>query len=717
MGALRKAALCGPAAWLLACAAGCISGTICAEGPAEAAAAVLTWDTHEDFDECYRNRYLDSENEPGSVKLARGIVIADEMGAGYNDYQPVRGKVQAKKILMLDSADLLGATLLVGGAVSGCDILVNGRALNAEPLEKSYWHAEWERYAVPPELLRAGANEFVFRARNGASGSIRIERSQQPNRSAVSRDGGSLWDYDHLGVGGYMNGELQVRLNAVRYAPEAWIESPVLDLAACVKSGGLPAGADCRVEDLVVDADVPRGTRLAAFVRTGATPDGCEENWTRWHAWPRERDEIEFCRFAQWRLVLGTRAAQRTPVVRRVALECVVARALPEDEAPARVRLIEEANQRIVRSSYPFAYGRYGGKLRVLREHWNLAEVTAGIEGEFEQQKALRQWVREQWTNGWEMGALDYVPSWDARVILTLASQNLSLGMCTHYATTYVQCSQALGYTSRSVFRGHAIAETWSNQYGKWIMMDPGGDPNDRRRATSHFERAGVPLSELEVHNACFIENASDDVKIVATNMSEGTDSVEPPIGAEPDAVMKMLCVRPLRAHEFFMPLRNNFLEHREPEEPEHGMGYFKFLGHIYWKDETTPEVPWTDFFTTRAADLYWTLNQAQIFLLAPEPGDTTVEVILDTVTPNFAGYELRVDGGEWTSWNAPSSAAAGAAPGVHPWPMRGDGTGGCIAFDWHLRPGRNILEARTFNEAGIRGITSRVVLHLGEDD
>jgi hypothetical protein len=73
------------------------------------------WDARDEFDQCYRDRYLDSETDPGSVKLVHRIVVADEMGKGYNDFQAIKGKTQAKKILVLDDADVASATLLVGG--------------------------------------------------------------------------------------------------------------------------------------------------------------------------------------------------------------------------------------------------------------------------------------------------------------------------------------------------------------------------------------------------------------------------------------------------------------------------------------------------------------------------------------------------------------------------------------------------------------------------
>ena len=682
---------------IAACLVLCVAHTGAALAAAERVSATGVWDTQADFDQCYRNRYLDSMSEPGAVKLVQRIIVADEMGAGYNDFQPIRGKMQAKKILLVDDPAVNEAMLIIDGHVAGCDILVNGKVLGAPVLEKSYWHANFERYLVPPALLKAGANEFVFRARDAkGTGGIRVERSQQPNRSAVSHDGGASWDFDQLCDGGYMNGELGVRLRLGRYAPGAWLESPVIDLAAASARDGIPGGTDGRLDTLEIAAVAPKGTAVQAFVRTGSTPDGFAENWDPWQPWTGK--EMKFARFAQWRLALSTTSAKLTPVVQRVTARYS---ALPpaDDAALKSMRVIEDGNERIVRSSYPFAYAGHTGNARVLREQWKLGEVIAGANTEFGKLAALRQWVRNQWTDGWSMGSLNYLPSWDARVILSLTQGNRSLGMCTHYATTFVQCAQALGYPARSIFRGHALSEAWSNEHKKWMVMDAGMDPNDRRRATYNFERNGVPLSELEVRKAYYIDKRWDDIQVRATNLSEGTEKVEPSFVEDRENVLKS-------TEQLFMPLRNNFIDHREPEEPEHGQGYFKYLGHIYWKDSATSDIPWTDFFTTREADLYWTLNQAQLHLL--QGPDGTLRVMLDTVTPNFAGYEYRIDGGAWIPWELKPSPRAQNPP-VQAYPMQA--TGGCIDFAWKLHPGRNTIEARPFNTAALRGITSRLVV------
>ena len=72
-------------------------------------------------------------------------------------------------------------------------------------------------------------------------------------------------------------------------------------------------------------------------------------------------------------------------------------------------------------------------------------------------------------------GEIDFCPPWDAMLILELTSRNLSLGMCTHYATVMSQCCAALGLNARTqIMRSHCINEVWSTDHQKWVAMDVG---------------------------------------------------------------------------------------------------------------------------------------------------------------------------------------------------------------------------------------------------
>ena len=59
------------------------------------------------------------------------------------------------------------------------------------------------------------------------------------------------------------------------------------------------------------------------------------------------------------------------------------------------------------------------------------------------------------------------------------------------------------------------------------------------------------------------------------------------------------------------------------------------------------------------------------------------IKVRLRTLTPNFKEYQVRVDGGSWTSCGE--------------------------EFAWTLRPGPNRLEAKTVNKFGVEGPVSTI--------
>lgn len=662
------------------------------------------WNSAETFDSCYRDRAIDALAEPGSLRLVDSVLVADDLGAGANNFQPIRGKTQARKIVVIDDTRVSEALLMVDGSVRSCEVVVNGVVLDASPLPTTFINRNFEHYEIPPALLRSGTNTFVFRSRSeGRSlGRIRVERGRA-YRSSVSRDGGYTWVSDRFGDPGTLEGELGVRLRLGRFAPSGQITSPVLDLAAAVMKEGIASGRNGRVEALDLEAELPPETSVRRFIRMGKTPDGHEETWGAWQPWPLAEPATRFERFVQWRLELKTQDPEQTPIVRQVSIRWS---AEPPDAPSGTIRLVEDANQIIVRSSYPFAYASPSGSARFLRDHWDLEAVVEGAATEFEMFKTLRQWVRDQWTSGWSMGRLNYVPAWDARVILSLAPDNLSLGMCTHYAAVFVQAAQALGIPARPVFHGHALSELWSNTHGKWVLMDAGGDTNDRRRGTYHYKLRQDPMNLLDLHKASYDDEQWSVIEVIETNQSDGH---------EPNLWDDQKSMDLLRSEEnahnvthIFYELRNTFMDHPEPAEPEHGMGHFKYRGHLFWKTAQTPDVTWTDFFTTRAADLDWTLNQAQIHL-SREPGASpALRVMLDTVTPNFASYEVRLNG---ESWIALQGRRPLGSVNVSSYPVRHDGQ--CVEFVWSLKPGRNQIEARPINTSGVPGIISRMVVDV----
>ncbi len=631
------------------------------------------WCSGGDFEECTGRGVSVREN---TVCLRRGVTVADEMGnCNLNDREPVLGLRQARKIFSIPalgaSRALLCPYLLCDRTDGELEIEVNSRSFRVGwPGERTYWEDRWRPLEIPVDWLRPGENEVIFRAVDAAAWTLLIEESVQPGRSAVSEDGGQTWRSEDMGANDRASGEYMVRLWLDQYADAGEVCSDPVDLLGLVTEGGIAATGSVAHIQLSADARMPAGCTSALEWRGGPCPAYNPKTWT---AWAPVSDSIEPAgpvRFLQWRIVMQTRKPSATPVLERVSLSATARATSPV------ARIVDSDNPALVRSSYRFSHLPADSERgRILRERWKLDDVIRPARSEFEAFLHLRQWVREQWENGWNMGEIDFCPPWDAMMILSLASRKLSLGMCTHYATVMSHCSAALGFTARTqIMRSHCINEVWSSQHGKWVAMDVGGDPNDESKFTYHFERNGVPLNALEAHRA-WMEQDYEDVRIVP----------EPPA-----AVSEQFQVaRRLKLFERFMiSLRNDELETMGPGEPEHGKISYHFNRYLFWQDADTPGLPWFSEHTERPGDLYWTPNRAAIHLQqGVDPNE--LHVLLDTETANLKGFETRIDDGEWQESSS--------------------------AFTWRFNPAGSRLSVRPVNAFGRQGAESSVVVSGGD--
>lgn len=94
------------------------------------------------------------------------------------------------------------------------------------------------------------------------------------------------------------------------------------------------------------------------------------------------------------------------------------------------------------------------------------------------------------------------------------------------------------------------------------------------------------------------------------------------------------------------------------------------------WHERKVPAQP--------LVEPYFPIGQAALRILE-EGGRVVVQI--DTLTPNLARFEVRLDGGDWVERPA--------------------------RWAWDLRPGRNRMEARTVNRFGVTGPESGAVVEL----
>lgn len=94
------------------------------------------------------------------------------------------------------------------------------------------------------------------------------------------------------------------------------------------------------------------------------------------------------------------------------------------------------------------------------------------------------------------------------------------------------------------------------------------------------------------------------------------------------------------------------------------------------WHERKVPAQP--------LVEPYFPIGQAALRILE-EGGRVVVQI--DTLTPNLARFEVRLDGGDWVERPA--------------------------RWVWDLRPGRNRMEARTVNRFGVSGPESEAVVEV----
>jgi len=372
---------------------------------------------------------------------------------------------------------------------------------------------------------------------------------------------------------------------------------------------------------------------------------------------------------------------------------------------PKELKIVKYGNPEIIRSKYTFAYERFDQpKLVQLRRRHKLDEVVNPVrcslsngvkdaKSEFEKFVLLRDWVKSRWAHGWdESKATDLS---DGLAILEDAERGLEF-CCGTYALLFVQCVLSLGYQARrlSISKiesdfitpdegnvGHSVPEVWSNEFGKWVIMDP--DIN------AHYEHKGIPLSAYEIRDF-WLKGKWQEVKLVR-GKSPFVHSQKPPKIWAKEGMERV-------EREFDKFMRYNTMDYYHYLAVEMGNDYFsskKDKAKVGWVDEFSPprlvrcNVAVQHPQTQNLSDLYWTLNQTHITLRCagrdssqPTP---LLKVELETVTPNFDRFLVKIDDGKWRTRPA--------------------------TFKWRLKEGDNTIRAKSINKFGIEGIESMITV------
>jgi hypothetical protein len=340
-----------------------------------------------------------------------------------------------------------------------------------------------------------------------------------------------------------------------------------------------------------------------------------------------------------------------------------------------------------VRPRLPFPVFNYDDPdLIALRQKYELEKVVAPAKDEWTAQLLLREWLYKKIPGG-----NPRVDAVRAMAILDYASRGEKF-YCTHYAISYVECAQALGWQARAFAvdrrhgpetlgsTHHGVSEVWSNQFRKWIIVDAQSD--------MHFEKNGVPLSAWEIR-AEWLKNHGADVAHV--------------VGVPPNA----------------SPKNPAIVWWNRKDEDETATYFWAYLAasadasmtkpgthSIFPQDAANSGLIWyqNDYEAGRSrlntgylknlfipvhdiTDVYWTVGIVEATITAAS--DRVIHLALDSYCPNRTGYEISIGGMKWEAVKDERSVS------------------------WPLRRGWNMLGLHTIGRRGVTGPETRLVLYL----
>ncbi len=608
-----------------------------------------------DFRDYRRDRFVDART---SARLAPTLMLTNEQGVSGELGDELGRDDRARVEFDIPSAQVKSAELLfyVKGAGTGdmpLRLMVNGHRIDHHQKAERMMTGGWDRTRIAARHLEKGLNEIVF-----MNGTLFVDPGSG-GRSSRSFDGGRTWHRNALGPDGRTRGEYLVRLRLKGFAPRGELVSPVFDLADPEGNGIAPRVAVRRLR-LSHEKAAPRGTLIDFEMRSGSTPAFSARHWSPWEAGAAIESPG---RFAQWRAVLSSDSASATPVLKSVALTIDSAAAPGSLDG---VELLDADQPDIAYSSYDFDYLTPHFRVDRLVKQYRLKEVVAAGKTDLEKFALLRDWVHSQWL-GWQAEKYPFCPTWDPLEILETTKGNWGFGMCTHYGAVFAGCASALGYVARVlIVDHHCMAEVWSDELQKWILQDAG----PVREHNAQYESRGVPVGALEFHR---FHEAGKAHHLRISKLPQKTK-------ARMTGSWGSLFAR------FGIPLRNNHLVQAEPAELYHGYSQYHWDGYLWWSVDIDPKYPEYSLQTSRPADFNWSVNQTRLYPRAGEEAGV-LEIDVETATPNFAHFQVRIDGGGDGEWE---EAAEGP-------------------LTWMLHTGENELEVRGVNAFGRPGRTARL--------
>lgn len=233
---------------------------------------------------------------------------------------------------------------------------------------------------------------------------------------------------------------------------------------------------------------------------------------------------------------------------------------------------------------------------------------------------------------------------------------------------------------------GHGVVEVWSNQFNKWVMLDPVyetfySDP-----------KTNIPLGVIELHDLLSGQYPGPDTwqkpfAIKAGKKLSAKIDVKIYEGLNNQYAVeeKGRLVLTLMGNFRIIP-RNDFLSNPLPIPTRHGYTSWGWDGYLNYYDNIFGKRSEFQRNTDRPVDFYAPLNQSQVFLSETDNAGV-LKVEVDTFCGGgFGTFMVRINDGQWAEQKESQ-------------------------WMWNLTEGRNKIEVKAKNVREITGPTSVLIV------
>jgi hypothetical protein len=287
------------------------------------------------------------------------------------------------------------------------------------------------------------------------------------------------------------------------------------------------------------------------------------------------------------------------------------------------------------------AYEEYHDpRVERLREQYGLDRVVQGETDEFKRILLLRHWIHTH------MAIDDAHPTpvkLDTFAILDAALKGGKFN-CTHFSIVAQAILNSYGYVTRRLGIGpglpeegfdghHAVNEVWVNSLAKWVAVDAKYD--------LHFEKDGVPLSALEIRDEVWKNRARD---------------LRPAFGPErkpTDPRMNSPCwgrwATPIVYRWLSWEVSTNrFTAYPAALSSVLVMYDDSIFRNNTWYRDGKPHWAYGTQYLLKISNRHWIYWTPNVIRAKEELAGDHVRIQLESFTPNFKTYQIRMGNGPW---------------------------------------------------------------------